>query len=155
MEQETLADQTNSKVPRAANGQVAKKSVEFRRQLRHSYREFSKAVDDQKDELVLPTSNLLHDMIAKVDTLHQDVCLPREHAVDSEVMCKLVECGVEMVKKLNPNESPYNPTLFIQRLLQSYVATMNTDAEVGDVDMPCWLDVAANASDRRCAGCRE
>ena len=60
-------------------------------------------------------------------------------------MCKLVECGVEMVKKLNPNESPYNPTLFIQRLLQNYVTGVSTDAEVGDTDTPGGLDVTANA----------
>mgnify|MGYP001802249818 FL=1 len=67
-----LAYQTISQLLSSAYGQVVKKSVEFRRQLRHSYREFSKAVDDQKDELVQPTNNLLQDMIAKVDTLHQD-----------------------------------------------------------------------------------
>eukprot|EP00958_Prasinococcus_capsulatus_P007457 scaffold699_cov385-Prasinococcus_capsulatus_cf.AAC.2 len=70
MEQATLADHTNSQAMATPAGE--KKSVEFRRKLRHSYREFSKTVDEQKDELILPSSNLLQNMIAQADTLHED-----------------------------------------------------------------------------------
>lgn len=95
-----------------------------RRTLRSQYRELLQHATTSRQDLVSANGDALHAALAQADSLHARVKRPREQAVDSEVLCRLAECGVELSKKLRPGPTTHSVGDVLGALRMAHVGGM-------------------------------
>ncbi|KAJ8334044.1 hypothetical protein SKAU_G00413630 [Synaphobranchus kaupii] len=88
-----------------------------RRLIRHQYRELINAVQQDREDILCPSSNKLTEVLVQADKLFVNVRQAREAALDAQFLVLATDLGKEKSTQLQADGSSFDPSVYTEHLL--------------------------------------
>ncbi|KAK9844620.1 hypothetical protein WJX74_004834 [Apatococcus lobatus] len=134
----------------ATQTQTQREKEREHRQLMSKLRSLKGEATNQPD-LSNPESRSLQAAASKLDDLSNQITIPREQALDSEIFCGITEKGVEMAKKMRSGTQGQCPGDVIRRLRAIFLTSEYAPDEQIDPNDFDWAALSQLASHHFCS----
>ncbi|XP_020777146.2 non-structural maintenance of chromosomes element 4 homolog A isoform X2 [Boleophthalmus pectinirostris] len=88
-----------------------------RREIRSKYRDLINSVQQNREDMLNPSNNMLTEVLEEANKLFKDVRQAREAALDAQLLVVATDLGKEKASQLCADGAAFDPTAFAERLL--------------------------------------
>ncbi|KAK7901419.1 hypothetical protein WMY93_018188 [Mugilogobius chulae] len=88
-----------------------------RREIRSKYRDLINSVQQNREDMLSPSNNMLTEVLEEANKLFKDVRQAREAALDAQLLVVATDLGKEKATQLFSEGASFDPTAFAEHLL--------------------------------------
>ncbi|XP_035256072.1 non-structural maintenance of chromosomes element 4 homolog A isoform X3 [Anguilla anguilla] len=122
-----------------------------RRLIRHRYRELINSVQQNREDILCPSSDKLTEVLKQADQLFNNVRQAREAALDAQFLVLATDLGKEKACQLQADGSTFDPSVYAEHLLTfmglNRLEEEDSDEEGGYLPQDAWQRLGAKAQD--------
>uniref|UniRef100_A0A667XR30 Non-structural maintenance of chromosomes element 4 n=1 Tax=Myripristis murdjan TaxID=586833 RepID=A0A667XR30_9TELE len=89
----------------------------LRREIRSKYRDLINSVQQNREDMLSPSNNKLHEVLEEANKLFRDVRQAREAALDAQLLVVATDLGKEKASQLFVEGNAFDPSAFAEHLL--------------------------------------
>ncbi|KAJ0005051.1 hypothetical protein NQD34_011265 [Periophthalmus magnuspinnatus] len=102
-----------------------------RREIRSKYRDLINSVQQNREDMLNPSNNMLTEVLEEANKLFKDVRQAREAALDAQLLVVATDLGKEKASQLCAEGSSFDPSAFAEHLLSFMGLNRLEDAQNG------------------------